>query len=179
MSLEKRTYVKNWKYMKDDERHTVTVTKGGKLTRIKPERVSEIVEEVGRWRKANHIHKWFVDNVQDGNDDCKDYYVSGQQLTSLRDICREVIKASELVDGKVTNGYHLDSHGNRVAIQSEGRVIKDATVANKLLPTQSGFFFGGTEYDEYYLQDVIDTEEMLTKLIEEDLNGDYYYSSSW
>ena len=24
------------------------------------------------WRKANHIHQWFVQNVQDGNDDCGD-----------------------------------------------------------------------------------------------------------
>jgi len=33
-------------------------------------------EEVGYWRKANHIHKWFVDNVQNGVDECLTYQVS-------------------------------------------------------------------------------------------------------
>ena len=32
-------------------------------------------EMVGYWRKANHIHKWFVDNVQEGIDDYREYYV--------------------------------------------------------------------------------------------------------
>lgn len=30
-----------------------------------------IWKEIGYWRKANHIHKWFVDCVQDGEDDCE------------------------------------------------------------------------------------------------------------
>ena len=28
--------------------------------------------QIASWRKANAIHKWFVDNVQDGVDDCGD-----------------------------------------------------------------------------------------------------------
>lgn len=28
-----------------------------------------IWQEIGYWRKANHIHKWFVDKVQGGDDD--------------------------------------------------------------------------------------------------------------
>ena len=43
----------------------------GKKLPIEFDRLSYIDEEVGYWRKANAIHKWFVDNVQDGNDDCK------------------------------------------------------------------------------------------------------------
>ena len=31
---------------------------------------SRIIEQVGYWRKANQIHNWFVENVQDGEDDC-------------------------------------------------------------------------------------------------------------
>jgi hypothetical protein len=40
-----------------DGRHRVTVLKGGKPTGIEPERVSELVEEVACWRKANAIHR--------------------------------------------------------------------------------------------------------------------------
>lgn len=44
------------------------------------------------WRKANAIHKWFVDNCQGGNDDCGEYYVSNEKLTDLRETCEEVLK---------------------------------------------------------------------------------------
>jgi hypothetical protein len=34
---------------------------------VKTEFSPDYVEvELGYWRKANHIHKWFVDNVQNG-----------------------------------------------------------------------------------------------------------------
>ncbi len=56
MSLTKRTYVKNWDWMKPEDTHLVTVLKGGKPTGIKPERVGEIIEDVAYWRKANAIH---------------------------------------------------------------------------------------------------------------------------
>ena len=43
------------------------------------------------WRKANQIHKWFVDNVQDGNDNCGEYYVSHDQLKELLTTCRQAL----------------------------------------------------------------------------------------
>lgn len=46
-------------------------------------RVKEIKAEVMYWRKSNAIHKWFVDNVQGGDDDCGYYEVSREQLTDL------------------------------------------------------------------------------------------------
>lgn len=47
--------------------------------------------EVMYWRKANAIHKWFVENVQNGVDDCGEYPVSIEQLMSLKDTCKRVI----------------------------------------------------------------------------------------
>lgn len=44
------------------------------------------------WRKENAIHKWFVDHCQDGEDDCKEYDVSREQLQELLDTCKEVLK---------------------------------------------------------------------------------------
>lgn len=35
------------------------------------------------WRKANHIHGWFVKNVQGGKDNCEEYSVSRKQLDLL------------------------------------------------------------------------------------------------
>ena len=47
------------------------------------------------WRKANQIHKWFVDNVQDGNDNCGEYYVSHEKLKELRETCRQALFAKD------------------------------------------------------------------------------------
>ena len=47
--------------------------------------------QVAYWRKANQIHKWFVDHVQDGNDDCEEYRVTRDQLQLLLDNCKLVL----------------------------------------------------------------------------------------
>lgn len=51
--------------------------------------------EVGYWRKANQIHKWFVDNVQRGEDNCAMYCVDKEDLETLKSLCEEVIKNPE------------------------------------------------------------------------------------
>jgi hypothetical protein len=54
-------------------------------------RVKEVIVEAMYWRKVNAIHKWFVDNVQDGVDECEEHYVSREQLTELRDLVKQVL----------------------------------------------------------------------------------------
>jgi len=51
---------------------------------------------VGYWRKQNAIHNWFVQNCQDGNDDCQQVSVDRDQLEELRDTCRKVLANPEL-----------------------------------------------------------------------------------
>jgi hypothetical protein len=48
------------------------------------------------WRKANAIHRWFVENVQDGKDDCGTYYVSDIHLVELKAICDRVLAEPSL-----------------------------------------------------------------------------------
>ncbi|GAK05845.1 hypothetical protein JCM19037_4377 [Geomicrobium sp. JCM 19037] len=48
-------------------------------------------EEIAYWRKANHIHRWFVENVQNEQDDCKMYPVSREQLEHLLHVCSETL----------------------------------------------------------------------------------------
>lgn len=99
MYLERRTYVKNWSHQKDEERFAITVTKGGEpYNSIKPERVKYVIEEVAYWRKANAIHAWFVDNVQNGNDDCGHYDVSTNQLRELIDACKDALETDKPQD---------------------------------------------------------------------------------
>lgn len=149
------------------------------------------------WRKANAIHKWFVDHVQDGEDDCKFYPVEVEQLLELHATCGKVLEASKLVKGKQFAGKKLVD-GELVSVYEDGMVIEDATVANELLPSQEGFFFGSQDYDEWYLADVRHTYDAITLMLahvtkdpddefgwsyvhedEPDWRCEFYYHSSW
>lgn len=176
MYLSKKEYVKNWDHMKDEEKHQVTVKKGGKLQNKKFE-PKEIVYDVGYWRKANAIHRWFVDNVQGGEDDCREYYVPREKLQDLLDICKEIVRIAQVKKGKIVNGKTMKD-GEWVDILEDGEYIENASDVAELLPTASGFFFGSTEYDQWYLQDVKETVEILTECLDDE-DGDIYYQSSW
>ena len=71
----------------DNHKYTINISLNGQPVNINPDKVSEITEEIGYWRKANAVHKWFVDNVQDGKDDCGSYYVSKEKLQQLMHDC--------------------------------------------------------------------------------------------
>ena len=91
MYLNKRTYIKNWEHTPKSERHNITITKGGAIVSIDKDKISYIVEEVAYWRKANQIHNWFVNYVQGGEDDCKEYSVSIEELKILLVEINEVL----------------------------------------------------------------------------------------
>ena len=145
MYLNKKTYVQYWEH-NGDNNYEVTVTKAGQPAGIDGRKVKYVIEEAGYWRKQNNIHRWFVENVQDGVDNCGEYYVSAEKLRELLALCK--------------------------AVQNQ------PAVAEALLPTASGFFFGGTEYDEWYMQGIDYTIQTLNEALA-DPNGEYYYSSSW
>jgi hypothetical protein len=58
-------------------------------------------------------------------------------------------------------------------------VLKDHEQATELLPTQPGFFFGSTEYDKDYFDSLEETKKMLTAVLKENHDADFYYQSSW
>jgi hypothetical protein len=148
-----------------------------------------ISRDVAYWRKANQIHSWFVNNVQDGKDDCGTYDVSMEQLEELRGICVRIRDGSKMKKARIPNGYTVTATG-KTPIMEDGEVIVDPTLAKELLPAAEGFFFGSTEYDKWYMEDIKDTIEQLDKIIawchaERCLTGkkyseiDFQYHSSW
>ena len=76
--------------------------------------VSKVTIELGHWIKANQIHKWFVDNVQEGVDNCVETDVSRYQLTLLKNTCLDVIefnhKAPEILPCQL--GMFFDGTGH-------------------------------------------------------------------
>jgi hypothetical protein len=59
-------------------------------------------------------------------------------------------------------------------------VKADSSLAAYLLPSTDGFFFGSTEYDEYYFNDIDETIEQLERILKEvPKEWDFTYRSSW
>ena len=100
------------------------------------------------WRKANQIHKWFVDNVQGGEDDCGAYIVEREQLEDLA----------------CAVNYTLTT--------------KDTSK----LPPQAGFFFGSTQVDDFYWEDLENTRMYIDEMfaiLDQHPNRNLFYVSSW
>ena len=146
MYLYKKTYVKYWEHNGDDN-YEITITKNGKPVDIDTKNISYLVEQVGYWRKANQVHQWFVENVQEGNDNCGSYYVSRENLLELLELCNQVLDKKEM--------------------------------AEELLPSHSGFFFGGTDYNEWYFEQLEETKKIIESCLSDEHAHDFMYSSSW
>ena len=58
-------------------------------------------------------------------------------------------------------------------------VLANLTLADTELPTLGGFFFGGVDYDEQYVQDLRDTITIIDNALELDKNWFFTYESSW
>jgi len=58
-------------------------------------------------------------------------------------------------------------------------VLDDPSLAEQLLPTTSGFFFGSTDYDEWYRMGLEYTVATINKLLAVPDEWDFYYQSSW
>jgi hypothetical protein len=59
---------------------------------------------------------------------------------------------------------------------------RGVAIAEELLPTTSGFFFGGTQYDDWYLEGLRYTKDILYKVLTDlipNKGWKFEYSSSW
>ena len=181
MYLSKRTYVKNWDHNGPEGKHTFTAKKGGKkMKHVDTKRISTIIEEVGYWRKANHIHSWFVNKVQDGIDECQTAHVSVDQLKELRDTCQTIV---DYFDKSVVGEEKIKATYGDDFIKVKYDI--DEKVLSELLPTTSGFFFGGTDYDHWYYNDCKETIEIVNEAFKGldvenlDWHVNFEYNASW
>lgn len=82
-------------------------------------------------------------------------------------------------DGADDCGQHYVSEEKlKELVDTCQQVLDNRELAHELLPTTSGFFFGSTEYDEWYFKDLEYTVKTLTELLDEP-EGSFYYQSSW
>lgn len=121
---------------------------------INKEEISYVVQgkfEVAYWRKANQIRQWFVNHI-------REFCPSDNE---------EYYKVTKKLLEKLIEdcNYVLDNHDE----------------AENILPSSSGFFFGNTDYDEYYFNQLENTIEMCEKVINEtDWDNEVVvYTESW
>ena len=149
MGLDMYLYVRRWVSSRDEKYSDITSALGFPSEYDKSRFVT-VEGTIAYWRKANAIHNWFVNNVQDGVDNCENYNVSKAQLLQLREVCQRSIVNRD-------NGQPVE------------------------LETISGFFFGNTEYNEGYWQDLQDTIEQIDVAVRIDKSDEveYMYHASW
>lgn len=72
-------------------------------------------ESVHEWRKFNALHKWFVENCQDGVDECQYSFVTKERLISLLAILEQLTpeNCSELFPTEYGFFFGTTEYGDR------------------------------------------------------------------
>ena len=155
--------------------------------------------EVAYWRKANQIRQWFVNHIEEFNEDdnCEYYNVTKELLERLIIDCHCVLLSRKgvEVDDKLKKkmdkvktlserGVGGEKDGAKETLEKMERKygLSGVTVKpEEIMPTSSGFFFGSTDYDDWYYNTLENTIEMCQKVIDE-TNWDtevVVYTESW
>ena len=113
---------------------------------------TETSYQIGYFRKFNALHSYIVEKFANGIDNCQDIYLYKEDVEQIKKVLDDVLNAHQQVEK-----------------------------AKELLPTQSGFFFGGTDYDEFYFEDVKDAADLMQNLLDnfDFENYQLVYLASW
>ena len=113
---------------------------------------TETSYQIGYFRKFNALHSYIVKTFANGIDNCQDIILYKEDVEQIKKVLDEVLNAHQQVEK-----------------------------AKELLPTQSGFFFGGTDYDEFYFEDVKDAADLMQSFLDnfDFENYQLVYQASW
>ena len=97
MYLNKKIYIgANYHFNKITG--TLDIKQNGEPIPINLNKIKYILEEQASWHKVYQIHRWFVDNIQEGMDDGGIYEVYGKDLLKLVELCKCVLEDHSLAD---------------------------------------------------------------------------------
>jgi len=160
--------------------------------------------QVAYWCKVNWLHAHIVNTYASGVDECQEIPLTKEDV---QDICDKIEEAfncileSHLVEMEKVDGS--DDRHPSYRIKDGGRVFKmvkdngsyafndeldgvffidkeHAEQLAEILPTQSGFFFGDTEYDKWYAYDIHEALDKLHCVLSGwDDDMVYWYQASW
>lgn len=155
-------------------------------------------EEVAYWRKANQIRQWFVNHIEEFNEDdnCEYFTVTKELLERLVMDCycvlcsREGIEIDDKIKKKMEKIKALAERGvggektgakeTLEKMEQKYGVYGVAVKPEEILPTSSGFFFGETEYNDSYYWQLENTMEMCQRVIDEtDWDNEVVFYTEW
>lgn len=96
MYLEAKRYVAPYDSQTEPMRRAIGAAIGYVPPKEKPGEdtslleVSGVTVRVGYWRKFDALHRWFVNNTQEGHDDCRPSFVSVDTLIELEEQLEQV-----------------------------------------------------------------------------------------
>ena len=108
--------------------------------------------EAAYFRKVNFLLPFFG-----YEENCSDIEIDKYQVEDLVNACHTILDT-------------LETSGKQAATE----------VANEMLPTEGGFFFGSTEYDEWYFKDVEYVLNKFTTILDNtDWDNETLYMHCW
>jgi len=112
---------------------------------------NDMLEEVAYFRKYNHLVEWVDENVQEVENG--DYIkITREQLQQLLEDAKKALQAYK-----------------------EGDLDK----VDEIMPTTSGFFFGDTEYNDYYKRKLEDTIEQIQNVLNNYSDKEFVFIADW
>jgi len=164
MYFSRRTYVGSFKNTRDSEGNwserdvdnMELKFDDADLSHVNLKNVRYIEEIFGEFRKFNALHAYVVDNFGGGRDECQVIYLDIDNLIQIQEV---------------------------LSLVKESLSIGDKVIAGQTLPPKEGFFFGNTEIDKWYEEDVKEAVEVFNKIVEEHSivghDASYTYQASW
>lgn len=113
---------------------------------------TEIRYQIGYFRKFNALHSYIVKTFANGIDICQDVFLFKEDVKKIKKVLDDILETANTTEK-----------------------------AKELLPTQSGFFFGGTNYDEYYFNEAKVAADLMQNLLDnfDFVNYQLVYKASW
>ena len=129
------------------------------LYRVEDYKKDESVE-ICYWRKVNWLHRYFTEVATNAdevdNDNLTPFFIQREDLKLLITRCAEVLSLYVF------------------PIENEGEPAWQEA-AETSLPTQSGFFFGDTGYNQWYLDDLVHTMDKVAQVLADYPDEEFIY----
>ncbi len=140
--------------------------------------------EIIYWRKENHFHKFFCENGESTPETSEwtgPYIISRGILTDLLKRIDTILatKLDKPITKTVSNEVIFEADGEVTERFVELTIEYDEMLAKMLLPTQSGPFFGSTEYTPRYFESLVKAKDVIENYLIEHPNENQFIYYSW
>lgn len=139
-----------------------------------------IFSEEMYWRKARDIHKWFVENIQDGKDDCEYHRsITREDVVKFRRFVKEKCKKTD-EECYIVEAYRHNEDGTTTLIPCDGVEVEYEDGKKKRISNEIPIIFN-ENYDDWDMMHYESALEWCNETLAEfDFDKKYLvYLGSW